>query len=117
MKLSENDLKCPNCNKRLLTRKERQYKHCLSCGYDFSLIKGKVEFTNENKKEVKIENNKVICKCGKDLGKFKEGKIYFCKECFISIGFINTYTNISLEDVFETEWTKDWYYVKGGKNY
>ncbi|MFX1502029.1 MAG: hypothetical protein ACFFDH_13785 [Promethearchaeota archaeon] len=49
----------------------------------------------------KVINNRVICECGKDLGEFEEGKVYFCKNCIIAIGFINTYTNISLEDVFE----------------
>lgn len=52
----------------------------------------------------KIENNKVICKCGEDLGEWKEGKVFFCKICIISIGFIKTYgASVSLEDIFEKE--------------
>ncbi len=48
-------MKCPNCNERLLTRKERKYKHCLRCGHDFSLIKGKVEFSKEVKSQEELE--------------------------------------------------------------
>lgn len=47
------------------------------------------------------EKDKVICKCGNDLGKFEEGKVYLCKKCLRTTGFINTYTSISFEDVFE----------------
>ena len=48
-------MKCPNCNKRLLTREERKYKHCLRCGHDFSLIKGKVEFSEEVKSQEELD--------------------------------------------------------------
>lgn len=48
----------------------------------------------------KIIENRVICECGKDLGEFEEGKVYFCDNCIIAIGFINIYTRVSLEDVF-----------------
>jgi len=48
-------MKCPNCNKRWLTRKERKHKHCLRCGHDFSLIKGKVEFSKEVKSQEELE--------------------------------------------------------------
>jgi len=55
------------------------------------------------KTESKRKNNRVICKCGNDLGEFEERKVYFCKECIITIGFINTYMSVSLEDIFENK--------------
>lgn len=63
-------------------------------------MKKEVSELDKEKREVKIENNKVICKCGKDLGEFIEGKVYFCEVCFMSIGFKNIYTSISFEEVF-----------------
>ena len=34
--------------------------------------------------ELKIENNKVICDCGKELGDYKVNEVFFCKKCFKS---------------------------------
>ena len=50
---------------------------------------------------MKIENNRVICDCGKDLGEFEEGITFFCKEC-LKAGFSpKTYgIRISFEDMF-----------------
>jgi len=51
-----------------------------------------------------IENNKVICNCGKDLGKFKEGKIFFCKKCSKSGYSPETYgIEISIKDILGEE--------------
>lgn len=51
--------------------------------------------------ELKIENNRVICDCGKDLGEFEEGKVFFCEKC-LKAGFSReTYgIRVSIEDVF-----------------
>ena len=49
--------------------------------------------------KLKIENNKVVCSCGRELGEFKEGRIFYCKNCHVS-GFIpETYgVKVSVED-------------------
>lgn len=53
--------------------------------------------------KLKIENNHVICECGKDFGEWKEGQVYFCKKCLIATGFINTYFSIKPENIFGKE--------------
>ena len=51
--------------------------------------------------ELKIENNKVICSCGRELGEFKEGKIFYCKNCHVSGFSPLTYgVKVSVEDIF-----------------
>lgn len=54
--------------------------------------------------ELEIKNNKVICECGKDLGGFEEGKVFFCKKCFVSGWWPITYgVKVSFEDIFGNE--------------
>ncbi|MBA7498756.1 hypothetical protein ES704_01493 [subsurface metagenome] len=56
----------------------------------------------EKEMKLKIENNKVICSCGKDLGKFEQDKVFFCKKCFVS-GFcpVSYGINALIEVCFE----------------
>lgn len=54
--------------------------------------------------EMEIKNSKVICECGKDLGEWEEGKVFFCKNCLKSGFSPKTYgVSVSIEDVLGRE--------------
>ena len=60
---------------------------------------------------MKIENNKVICDCGRELGDYKENEVYFCENCLKSCLWFEftpeTYgIKVSFEDIFGIEASK-----------
>lgn len=53
---------------------------------------------------MEIENNRVICECGKDLGEWEEGKVFFCKKCLKSGFSLKTYgVSVSIKDILGRE--------------
>ena len=93
-------MKCPNCNKRLLTRKERKDKHCLRCGHDFSLIKGKVEFS----KELNMKKNKIsVYILHKIDKKYLLNSLLKCQDCGKDPIYVWQY-KIDLHEPLQTTW-------------